>query len=71
MARAGLGWRWRVLAIGLGIMVMVGFGLAADDPTTELGAGSYPGGLRHPGGEGRRRAGEGLRAGDRRASGAG
>src|SRR5262245_13826706 len=40
--RAGLGWRWRGLAVALGVMVMVGLGLAADEPTTPLGSGTYP-----------------------------
>src|SRR5262245_42468629 len=40
--RAGLGWRWRGLAVGLGVMIMVGLGLAADEPTTSLGSGTYP-----------------------------
>jgi imidazolonepropionase-like amidohydrolase len=39
---AGIGWRWRIAALGLGMLVMVGFGLAADDPTTTLGSGTYP-----------------------------
>ena len=30
------------LAVGLGMLVMVGLGLAADEPTTELGSGTYP-----------------------------
>ena len=58
--RAGLGWRWRGLAIGLGMLVMVGLGLAADEPTTDAGLREVSRGLRDPGGEGRRRAGEGL-----------
>src|SRR5690242_21202236 len=40
--RAGLGWRWRGLVVALGVMVMVGLGLAADEPTTRLGSGTYP-----------------------------
>ncbi len=40
--RAGIGWRWRLSAVGLGMLVLVGFGVAADDPTTTLGAGPYP-----------------------------
>src|SRR5579875_984361 len=39
---AGLGWRWRGLAVALGVVVMVGLGLAADEPATPLGSGTYP-----------------------------
>ena len=39
---AGMGRRWRLAAVGLGMMIMVGLVLAAEDPTTTLGSGTYP-----------------------------
>ncbi len=39
---AGVVWRWRLAAIGTGMLAMVGLGLAADDPTTAIGTGTYP-----------------------------